>query len=247
MFRFRCCCVGSKYCRIAFASNLATQEHPNAHRIEHRGFDTKGFVGILGGGRVHHLNVVGLVTGHHLVAADSMQNSAHDRPLRCGVQKTTFGLFSWQIDHRSTAQIYVQDTIHQEYSTPHDLSRFTDTFQRTTTQWKVHGGLALTTCPLVSILKVRWRSRTRDLKHPHKLIHAVVTLVLRAPANVMQSGGRIEAQLGPHAIGDQRVDGSTLIDFVEVYNSFTIKQFGTSCAVENWRTLHIVHQAFWEV
>ena len=57
----------------------------HAQRIGHGRFGQHGLVRLLRTLRVGHLDVVALVTSHHLVARDAVGHRVHDRPLRrCG-------------------------------------------------------------------------------------------------------------------------------------------------------------------
>src|ERR1700737_4539240 len=50
-------------------------------------------------GRICHLDVVRLVTRHHLIARDAVSDRMHDGPLRSGDAPSSFGLFAGEFTH----------------------------------------------------------------------------------------------------------------------------------------------------
>ena len=66
----------------------------------HGGLGQQGCVGLLGALGVGHLDVVGLVPGHELVAGDAVGHGVHDRPLRGGRLPAALGLLRGQLRRR---------------------------------------------------------------------------------------------------------------------------------------------------
>ena len=56
-------------------------------------FHRKRSVGALGVVAIGHLNVIGFMASHHLIARDTVKNGVHNRPLRSRTAPTPFRLF----------------------------------------------------------------------------------------------------------------------------------------------------------
>src|SRR3569833_3437080 len=70
--------------------------------------------------------------------------------------------------------------------------------------------------------------------------------MMLTPANVVKGCRRIEVHCGQHAIGDQRVETSTLVHFIEVRKRATREQL-VSLLILDWRTICIVQQTLDQV
>src|SRR5258708_12599699 len=71
--------------------------HLEAEFSEHRGFDSAGPMGLLSIGRVNHLDMVGFVARHHLIASNAIEHRMHNRPLWRCFTPTSLGFFLWQL------------------------------------------------------------------------------------------------------------------------------------------------------
>src|ERR1700720_271657 len=75
----------------------AADAHFHSQIAERGGLHSQGSVRCGSVGRIGHLDVVGFVTGHHLIARDAVSHGVHDGPLRSGDLPSSLGLFTRQI------------------------------------------------------------------------------------------------------------------------------------------------------
>src|SRR4051812_49816402 len=87
--------------------------------------------------------MVGLVAGHHLVAADTVGDGVHDGPLGRGRVPAALGFLGGQFDDAGAAEVHAELAVVDEDAGPDDLARFADALERAAAEAEVHGGLAL--------------------------------------------------------------------------------------------------------
>src|SRR5579862_5948541 len=225
---------GLLYETVAIAAD--THFHPQV--AERRGLHCHGLVGGCGAGRISHLDMVGFVTGHHLIARDAVSHGVHDGPLRSGDPPSAFRFFARQIAHAGASEIGFQTAAFHEDAAPNDLARFADAFHRPAAEPEVHGRLALTYLTGIPPDEVLGRRSAADLEHPHEF-----ALVIFPVAHIVQRRFRIVAELGPDAIGEQRIQTGAFIHFIEMGK----RAAGIKLAIiarEDWWTVYIIEQSF---
>ena len=83
------------------------------------------------------------MAGHHLIPADPLQDSMHDRPLRSRFAPAPLGLRQRQFDHIRDADVAMEPSVHDEDTAPDDRARFGNAFDGSAPEPEIHGGLAL--------------------------------------------------------------------------------------------------------
>src|ERR1035437_6220087 len=224
------------------AQDVTAQMDLEAEGVEHGGFRSQRAIGIFTAGGVGHLDMVGTVPGHELVASDAVHYRVQTRPFVGSRTGSPLGLFCWERDGRGAADVGVEPSVHHEHSTPHHLARLAGALERPAAEGEVHGGLALADRARIAVFEVRGGHRARDLEHPHEVVAVPV-----APTHVVQSGRGIEAQRRPHSVGDDGIDGRAFVDLVEVGHGLAGPQLTAGDGIENGRSRGIVEQAFREV
>src|SRR5690242_18741688 len=152
-------------------------------------------IGLFRTGRVCHLNVIGLVTRHHLIAADAIGDRVHDGPLRCRDLPAALGLLARQLANGGAAQIGLERAMIDEHPAPHDFARLADAFHYPSAKAEVHGRLTLAHDAGISIDEMPGRCGAADLEYPDEL-----AVVILAVTKIVKRGFGIEPQLGPDAI-----------------------------------------------
>jgi hypothetical protein len=100
-------------------------------KLVHRGgFDAGGTVGLFFVRGVNDLDVVGLMTRHHLIAGDAFEYGVHDGPLWCGFLPTTPGFGIGKFDDFSHANVAMQGVVFHKDATPDNVTGFADAFYR---------------------------------------------------------------------------------------------------------------------
>ena len=152
------------------------------------------------------------------------------------------GLGLRQLDDRAPPDVDVERAVHDEDAAPDDLARPADALDRAAAEPEVHRRLALADGARVAADEVRRRDRAGDLEDPH-----VVVAVRRAPAHVVEGGRRVEAERGPDAVGDERVDRRALVDLVEVRDRPALVQDRGRRRRADRRAVGVVEQALGQV
>ena len=106
------CRTASFPASIHFASqllerNITAEMHVNPKFLKRRRLDAAARWACAVG-RINHLDVIGLVPRHHLVADDALEHRVHDRPLRRGFAPAPFRFSCGQFDHFAPRQIAMQ-------------------------------------------------------------------------------------------------------------------------------------------
>jgi len=210
---------------------------------EHGGFDATGTVGLFLVGRVNNLDVVGLMSRHHLVARNALQDSVHDRPLGRGLTPPTLGLLGWELHHLGYAQITVKLSIHDKHPAPDDGPRSGNALNGAAAEPEVHGRLTLARRALPAADEMSWWGRARDEEDPDVIVYAVA-LIMLAPANIVQRILRGETQLAPKTIGNQAIQAGTLIHLVKMRQRLIGIEDGAGLCAFHGRTVNVVEQAF---
>jgi len=89
-------------------------------------------------GRIGNLNMVGFVSRHHLVTADALEHSVHDRPLRGRESQALFGFMLWKGNDFPQAGIESQFSAGQVDPAPDYPTRFADPLAGSATQPEIH-------------------------------------------------------------------------------------------------------------
>ena len=120
-----------------------------------------------------------------------------------------------QLADAGAAQIHRERSVIHEDAAPHDFAGLADAFERAAPETKIHGRLALTHRAFVAVDEVLRRRGAGNFEHPDELALSV-GLVFLAVAHVVQGGFRVEAELPPDAIGDQRIETGAFVHFIEM-------------------------------
>src|SRR5271157_1338883 len=155
------------------------------------------------------------MASHELVLVDAMQNHVHDGPLRRHLSPAAIGLRFRQRDRRGAAQINLEAVLLDVDAAPDHFAGLANALQCATAEAEVHGRLALANGSLVAADEMRSGHGAGDLEEPYELIESVGGVAL-APADIMQSCGRVEPHRRPDAIGDYRIDADALVNLVEM-------------------------------
>src|ERR1700677_608722 len=142
---------------------------------------------------VSHVDVIGFVASHHLVAGNARSDGMHDRPLRSRDLPTTLRLFRRQRDGLAASHVYFELAIFNVDSAPYDFTGLTHSLECPSTQAEVHGRLPFTHRSSIAPSKMRGRHCTRNLEYPYELI-----FVFFSVAYVVQRIFRRIAQRIPH-------------------------------------------------
>ena len=94
-------------------------------------------------GRIRHLNVIGLVPRHHLIARNAVRHRVHDGPLRRGDAPAALSFLARQVANRRAPQIGLEFAVVHENAAPDDLARLADALHRAAAQAEIHGRLPL--------------------------------------------------------------------------------------------------------
>ena len=143
-----------KYCRVSdgVIENALTyeNEHPNIVVLVEETM-VKGWDYMLGmppGGTLvintHYTPeyMIRFVPGHHLIATDTLQDRVHNRPLRSCLLPAFVCFFLRQLHSFCQTSIKLQFAAGNVDTAPDDPPWFTDTFAGTSSQTKIHRGLA---------------------------------------------------------------------------------------------------------
>src|SRR5262245_10528904 len=152
--------------------------------------------------------------GHHLVPRNARKYGVHDRPLRSGRTPATLRFSGGEFNHSRYTQGAMESFLRDENAAPDNVSWFSSTLQGSATQSKIHRRLPFARRPSPATNKMRRRCRTTDEQHPDKIIHPIFAIML-SPTQIVQSRLRRKTKMTPQAIGQQCIQPSAFIDFVE--------------------------------
>src|SRR5206468_225437 len=132
-----------------------------AHLLEHRRLGPEGAVGLLGARSVGDLDVVRGMAGHHLVAADPVEDGMEDRPLWGGGFPPPLRLLAGEGHRAGAADVGMELASRDEDPAPDDLPCLRDALQRAAAEAEVHGRLPLARGAAVAVDEVLRRRGAR--------------------------------------------------------------------------------------
>src|SRR5271157_2427459 len=185
------------------------------------------------------------MASHELVLVDAMQNHVHDGPLRRDLSPTAIGLRFRQRDRCGAAQINLEAVLLDVNAAPDHFAWFAYALQSAAAEAEVHGRLALADGSLVAANEMRGGNRAGDLEEPYELIKSVGGVSL-APADIVQSCGRIEPHRRPDAICDHRIDADALVNLIEMRQRPACIKL-TAISTVGRRTIDVVEQSLDEI
>ena len=147
-------------------------------------FGVESEVGVVSGIGVDHLNVVGLVAAHHLVARYAIGDGVHDRPLGRGFLPAAFGFFARELNRLGATEVHFEFAAFDEDATPHDLAGPGDAADSAAAQTEIHGRLAKGLSAFVAIDVMRRRSTAGDQEHPY-VVPGGAALIEVAPTKIV--------------------------------------------------------------
>src|ERR1043166_3897320 len=83
-------------------------------------------------------------------------------------------------------------------------------------------------------------------EHPDVIVHSV-PFVMLSPTQVVEGVLGRKTQFTPKPVSDQAVQAGAFIHFVEMRQGFICKEDAASLRVPDWRTIHVVQQAFRQI
>ncbi len=179
------------------------------------------------------------MTRHELITRDAAHDQVHQGPLR----RREFPIFLRDcVRHANRfaqANVAVEFVVRDEHATPDNRAGLAQSLDCTSAERKIHRGLAFAGRAGVAADQVRGRHRARDFEHPDELIANLAT-----PAHIVERRFRRKSENVPDAIGDERVETSTFVHFIEMWNRLPRVQFFAGDFVTNRRALDVVEQTF---
>ena len=222
----------------------------DAERPGRRGLRQRAAVGGRGVLRVGHLDVVGLVTRHHLVARDAIRHRVHDRPLRRGGIEAAPGFGCGQRHDLRAADVHPETLVPpvavDPDAAPDDLARPAHARQRAASEPEVHGRLPEALGPTPAADEVGGGRAAGNLEDPDPLVGGA-RLIPVSPADVVQGvlGGLAEFLV--HALRDQAVEARALVDFVEVHEWAALEEHAAGPGGGDGRAPRVVEHSLDEV
>src|SRR4051812_20390138 len=98
--------------------HIATNGNFEAHLAKRDSLRSQRQLRASGIGSISHLNVIGLVTSHHLVARDPGRDGVHDWPLRRCNTPAALGLLAGQLNRPRASQVGHERPIVYENAAP---------------------------------------------------------------------------------------------------------------------------------
>ena len=210
---------------------------------QHRGIGVGGAVGI------GHLNMVGPMAGHHLIAADTVQHRVHDRPFAVGQMPAALGFLIRQGDHAGAADVHAQPPTLDKNARPDDFTGMGHAAQGAASFAKKHRRLAHAVRAHVATDIMRRRHRARNFQHPDKGIGAARGVKI-APAQIVKRGFHRLAQRPVHPVGEDAIKARAFIHLVEMDDRPASTDHLPGCVapiIGNRRALVIVEQPLGQI
>ena len=175
------------------------------------GLDASRPMGLLFIGCIDDLDVVRLVSGHHLISRYSIEDRVHNRPLDGRFFPASLGFLLREGDDLGGTDVDMEIASLNENTAPDNVSGFADPSERASTESEIHWRLTERTCALPAIDEMCGGSGTADEEDPD-----IFPVKFGPPAEIVERVFGVETEFSPKPVGDQSVESGTFVDFIEV-------------------------------